>query len=78
MQRKQELLLNDSAEAGMRNPVATAMRTMPFRRRIDPFHSLESPGQLLRLSIPRASLGLGPSGSHLCFAQSNRTAQEIF
>lgn len=65
MQREQELLLNYSAMAGMRNMVATAMRTIPLRRRIDTFHSVSSQGQLPRFSTPLASRRLGSKGSLL-------------
>ncbi len=78
MQREKELPFNHSAKAGMRNPVATAMRTMPLRRRIHPFHSVDSCRQLPRLSIPLATLRLGSNSWLLRIAQPKGTAQEIF
>jgi hypothetical protein len=78
MKRPQELSLNHSAKAGMRDPVATAIRTMPLRCRTDSLHSLNSPGQLPHLSIHFASRSFASNGSLLRLELPNSTAQEIF
>src|SRR5580658_3774363 len=78
MKRPQELSLNHSAKAGMRDPVATAIRTVPLRCLTGPLHSLNSPDQLPHLSIPFASRSFSSNGSLLRLKQSNSTAQEIF
>jgi hypothetical protein len=78
MKRPQESSLNRSAKARMRDPVATAIRTMPLRCLTDPLHGLNSPDQLPHLSIPFASRSFASNGSLLRLEQSNSTAQEIF
>jgi hypothetical protein len=78
MKRPQQLSLNHSAKAGMRDPVATAIRTMPLRCLIGPLHSLNSPEQLPHLSILFASRSFAPNGSLLRLEQPNCSAQEIF
>ena len=60
----------------MRNPVATAMRAVPLRSRIDPLQSADSAGQLPHLSISPASHGLDSFGSLLRVQQPNSTTQE--
>lgn len=77
MQREQELLFDHAARVGMRNLVGTAMRTIPLHRRMDPFHGVDSPGQLPRLSIPLDFLVLGSNGWLLRVAQPKSTTQQI-
>ena len=61
----------------MCNLVTTAMRTVPFRRRIDPYHSADSPGQLSRLSVPLFSSVL-VRAARFCASRSRTAVRKRF
>jgi hypothetical protein len=73
-QSRQELFLNHSAKAGMRNLMTTAVRALPLRYRTHPIHGIDSIGRLTRLFVPFAIRGLGSNGLPLDIAQAKGVA----